>query len=235
MFTSSIPHYDRIYAWKDYAADARQVLALVTRFGRPQSRTLLDVACGTGKHLEQLRSAFEVAGSDLSPGMLRLASERLAGVPLTGGDYRSLDLGRRFDVVTCLFSSIGYCLSEEDLGAAWRSFARHLAPGGVAIVEPWFAPGDVQDGHVALRVIDDPDLKLVRMSTTRVDGRRSVLDMHHLVGTAEGTRHFVERHEVASWSAAEMEAAIRAAGLAPHWVPDGLPRGAWLGCAPPES
>ncbi len=232
MFHDSIDWYDRIYAWKDYGAEARRVAALVARHGRPGSRTLLDVACGTGRHLEHLRGEFDVAGADLSPGMLSRASARLPGVPLTGGDYRSLDLGRRFDVVTCLFSSIAYCLTWDDLAAAWRSFARHLSPGGVALVEPWFAREQIEPGHVALRVIEEPGFKLVRMSTTVVEGSRCRLDMHHLVGTAEGTRHLVESHVVACWPADEMERAIRAAGLEPAWVPDGLPRGVWVGRAP---
>lgn len=231
MFASSTPHYDRIYAWKDYATEAGQVAELVRRHGRPGSRTLLDVACGTGKHLEALRPQFEVAGADLLPEMLAQAAQRLPGVALAQGDFRTLDLGRRFDVVTCLFSSIGYAVTEEDLRAVWRTLARHLAPGGVVIVEPWFSLAGMHPGHVGLRVIDEPDLKLVRMNTTLVEGRLSTMDLHHLVGTAAGTIHFVERHVLASWTDAEMEAAARAAGLRASFEGQALPRGAWIGKA----
>ena len=41
------------------------------------------------------------------------------------------DLGRTFDAVVCLFSSIGYVGTEERLRAAIGSMARHAAPGGM--------------------------------------------------------------------------------------------------------
>lgn len=228
MFDRTIRYYDKIYALKDYAAEARTVAQLVELHGPKPARTLLDLACGTGAHLAHLKSAFAVEGADLMPEMIAAARERLPAVPLHVGDMRSLDLGRRFDVVTCLFSSIGYCLEEADLRAAWRTIARHLVPGGLAIVEPWLQTSEHKPGHVGLRVIDEPDLKIVRMDTPRLEGRRWILDMHHLIGTPEGVEHVVEPHVLASWTSAEMEAAIRAAGLTPRYVPDSLPRGAWL-------
>jgi SAM-dependent methyltransferase len=231
MYASSTPHYDRLYAWKDYAAESKQLVDLVARAGKPGSRTLLDVACGTGKHLEHLRATFAVEGADLVPGMLEQAARRLPGVRLTQGDYRTLDLGRRFDVVTCLFSSIGYATTEADLHAAWRTFARHLVPGGIAIVEPWFVREKIDVTHVGLLVVDDPGLKIVRMNSMRQEGRLSHMDLHHLVGTPAGVTHFVEPHVLACWEPAEMEAAIRAAGLEPVFDAAGLPRGAWIGRA----
>ena len=66
----------------------------------PHASSLLDVGCGTGRHLEYLRSHYEVAGVDISEQLLAQARKRLPGVPLYLGDLRSFDLGRRFDVVT---------------------------------------------------------------------------------------------------------------------------------------
>ena len=79
------------------------------------ARTLLDVACGTGRHLEYLRSSFETEGVDADDAMLDVARARLRDVPLSVGDMRDLDLGRRFDVVTCLFSAIGFVYDLEVL------------------------------------------------------------------------------------------------------------------------
>ena len=232
MFSASLAYYDRIYAWKDYDAEARQVVDLVRARGRPGSRTLLDVACGTGKHLAALQADFEVEGVDLVPEMVALASQRLPGVRVTAGDFRSFDLGRRFDVVTCLFSSIGYATTEADLQATWRTFARHLVPGGIAVVEPWFQREKIDVNHVGSSVVDDPGFKLVRMNSMDQQGRLSCMDMHHLVGTPQGVEHFVERHVLACWTPADMEQAIRSAGLDPAFEATGLPRGAWIGKAP---
>ena len=71
-------------------------------------------------------------------------------------DMTDFDLGRRFDALVCMFSSIGYAKTEERLRAAAEAMGRHLEPGGVLVVEPWLAPDDWQDGHVAATFVDEP-------------------------------------------------------------------------------
>jgi ubiquinone/menaquinone biosynthesis C-methylase UbiE len=104
MFSRSADLYDALYAtFKDYADEAARLRELIG----PDARTLLDVACGTGAHLELLREHYEVVGLDLDPELLAIARGRLPGVELVEGDMTGFDLGRRFDAVACLFSSIG--------------------------------------------------------------------------------------------------------------------------------
>jgi predicted TPR repeat methyltransferase len=64
MFRRSQRIYDAIYAWKDYPTEAERIDAAI-RERRPDATTLLDVACGTGKHLELLRDRYRVEGVDL--------------------------------------------------------------------------------------------------------------------------------------------------------------------------
>ena len=105
------------------------------------------------------------------------------------------DLGRQFDVVTCLFSSIGYAETYERLCLALRSLARHTAPGGLVLIEPWFTPTAWKPNTVHALYIDEPDLKIARIKASFVDGRLLVFDLHYLIGTPEDTEHVVEHHE----------------------------------------
>ncbi|TMF13297.1 MAG: class I SAM-dependent methyltransferase, partial [Chloroflexi bacterium] len=134
MYARSARIYDLLYTGtriKDYATEADVLHALIQRV-HPGARTLLDVACGTGAHLACLRERYDVAGTDVSPEMLAVARERLGDdVPLEVADMRTLHLGRRFDAVTCLFSSIGYVLDSDGLRQTMRRFADHLNVGGV--------------------------------------------------------------------------------------------------------
>src|SRR2546423_1547622 len=141
MFSETAEVYDLVYSWKDYAAEAERVRALVRREGG----TLLDVACGTGRHLELLAPHYRAEGVDLDPAMVEVARAR--GLAAAEADLLTLDLGRRFDVVTCLFSSIGYV---RDLAGAVSRLAAHVAPGGVLVVEPWLAPEQIDPGRVTM-------------------------------------------------------------------------------------
>ena len=114
--------------------------------GVPQARSLLDVACGTGKHLEHLGDEFDCEGLDLNPEFVKLAQQR-TGVRVHSASMDAFDIEERFDAVVCLFSSIGY---TSDLPGAIGSMARHLNPDGVLIIEPWLRP-DQSVGNVSTR------------------------------------------------------------------------------------
>ena len=221
MFTKSARFYDAIYAFKDYAAEAAKIDALIQE-RKPDARTLLDVACGTGLHLQHLRTRYEVEGLDLDRELLAIAAERLPDVPFHQGDMLDFDLGRRFDVVTCLFSSIGYAETVENLDGAVRSMGNHVESGGVLIVEPWFPPDAWQDGFLDAIFVDEPALKLARMSISGREGRLSRIDLHYLVATASGVEHFEETHELGLFTHEEYLDAFRSAGLEVEHDAEGL-------------
>lgn len=197
---------------------------------RPGARTLLDVACGTGKHLEQLRDRHLVEGLDLDDGLLAVARRRLPNVPLHAGDMREFDLGRRFDAVTCLFSAIGHLAATSELDAAIATMGRHLEPGGVLVVEPWLTPEEWIPGRPALLTVDEPDLKIARISMTGTRGTTSLLDFHYLVATPHGLESVTEHLELALFSRDEMTAAFERAGLDVFYDEQGLTgRGLYVG------
>jgi SAM-dependent methyltransferase len=232
VFSRSARIYDAVYSWKEYPREAELVHELV-QARKPGAATLLDVACGTGAHLAELRGRYRCEGVDLDPELLAVARERLPDVPLHEGDMRDFDLGRRFDAVTCLFSSIGYMRSVEELETAVAAMARHLEPGGALLVEPWLTPEAVREPHVAAVFVDEPELKIARVNTIEVDGRRSSFEFQYLVGTPASVEHFTERHDLTLFTHEEQLAAFRAAGLAVEHDEEGLMgRGLYIGVAP---
>ncbi len=230
MYTLTAQYYDKFYNFKDYHAEAAKIRQIVDERLGSGRHSLLDVACGTGKHLEVLRERFDVEGLDLNAELLEVARARLPNVPLHLGDMERFDLGRAFDVVTCLFSSIGYLKTLDRVANACACMARHLNPGGVLLIEPWFTPGEWHPGTVHALVVEEPELKLVRVNTSMVDGRISYFDLHYLIGTPQGTGHLVERHELGLFEQSEMRAALESAGLRVSYDPQGLTgRGLWIG------
>jgi SAM-dependent methyltransferase len=211
-------------AGKDYGAEAAAVTeAVLAR--RPEARTLLDVACGTGEHLSHLRHRFEVEGLELSEHMAAIARTKLGpDIPIHAGDMRSFDLGHTFDAVTCMFSSIGYARDTLQLGRAIGSMAQHLVPGGVLVFDAWLLPEQWLDGHRRAFAVNEEDLTLTRLDTSHRTGRTSVLDFHFAAATGDGVDRFTERHELTMHTAEEYEAALATAGCEAERVP-GLPDG----------
>lgn len=97
----------------------------------------VDLCCGTGAGLARLKRVCteEVLGVDLSQGMLDVAQERLektpgsAKVSLMQSDVLDLDLGARFDVLTC-FGAFGHILEGEQEERFVQRVHRALRPGG---------------------------------------------------------------------------------------------------------
>lgn len=214
VYAASAGAYDLIYdgIGKDYATEAAEVAALV-RARCPHARTLLDVACGTGAHLVHLGEDFAVEGVELSAHMAARARDRLPRVPIHEGDMRLFDLGHRFDAVTCLFSSIGYTRTPEDLARAVAAMRRHLEPGGVLVVDGWLSPDHWTDGHVGATAATEPGRAVARTVRSWRMGRTSVLEMTWVVTTPVGTDTFTERHELGLFTGDEVRAALDGAGL----------------------
>ena len=125
----------------------------------------------------------------------------------------TLDLGERFDVVTCLFSSIAYVPSVRVLRSTVRRLAAHLEPGGVLAVEPWFQPDEWEDGYLAMLTVDQPDLKAARLSRASRRGSASIIDFEYVIADAGGLRRVSERHELRLFRWDQYLDAVAAAGL----------------------
>ncbi len=222
MFNRSAAFYDAIYSFKDYEEEAARIHTIIQEHKRAPGDTLLDVACGTGKHLRFLSRHYQVEGLDLDPGLLEVARRENPGLVFHQGDMTSFDLGRQFDVVTCLFSSIGYAKTLGKMRQTIETLARHLRPDGVLLVEPWFSPDEYQLGFLAARFVDEPELKIARMSISEVVNGVSVLDFHYLVGTPAGIEHFTERHELGLFTREQHLQAFADAGLEATYDPEGL-------------
>jgi len=232
MYTQSAKYYDALYTslGKDYAAESRRIEEIIAERCRSGGNALLDVACGTGKHIEHLRERFACEGLDVARSMLDIAAARNPGVPFHPGDMIGFNLGKRFDAIVCMFGAIAYAPNVQRLDQTLQTFARHLKPGGVVIVEPWVRPADWKDGAVHALFVDEPDLKVARMTVSRRDGNVSVLNFHYMVASRDGIRTFTEPHRLTLFTDDEYHNAFRKAGLFVDYAEDGFfGRGVYVG------
>lgn len=208
--------YEAIYLGrgKDYEAEARTVSGII-RDRTPGARDLLDVGCGPGNHLQYFAAAFgHVEGADLSRAQLDVARKRLPTVALHQADMRDFDLESRFDAVTSLFSSIGNISGTQQLHAAVGSMARHLRPGGVLAVEPWWFTDTFISDYVGADIVEHEGTTISRVSHSVRRGPHSHMEVHYVFARpGEGIWHFTDEHVMALYDRAEYEAAFSEAGL----------------------
>ena len=150
---------------------------LLERLSTRRPGRLLDLGCGTGRHLLPFaRAGWETTGVDLNPHILREAAKKLAdaripvrapGGKTPGGpntarllqtDFLRLDglAGERFDVVLLMFSTLGLVWPEERRRALLAGLRERLAPGGSVFLHVHntryrLAPGDAESGDRIMR------------------------------------------------------------------------------------
>ena len=224
MFTNSIEYYDRIYSeFKDYAAEAKQIDEFLKDIS-PMAKTILDVGCGTGEHARILTEeyGYRVDGIDLEPGFVEIAQKKCPGGTFSLADMTDFDLTKQYDVVTCLFSAIGYVRTVENTAKALGAFSRHLRPGGVMVVEPWISPDQFNDGHYHLQSVDQENLKVARISYSEVVGKISRITFEYLIGVDGRISRESEVHELGLLSFDELAGCFKENGLKFDYDEEGL-------------
>lgn len=216
--------YDLIYSHRDYAAEATKLSELIEQHCTSGGNRILDAACGTGSNMKYLGDlGFSVDGFDISPEQIVAARKKLPGAPIVQADLLDFEMYQQYDVVLCLFNSIGYLKTKGNLVQVVANMARHTKPGGIIIIEPWLKPEDFiirsvsfDTAHVGV------DLSVVRMAISDLDNNITTLKLHHMVRTGREIKHFVETHELATYTDEDFNDAFRKAGLEPNADPTGL-------------
>jgi SAM-dependent methyltransferase len=215
VFTESAELYDLIYSsFKDYPGEARDIAALLRRV-RPDCHTVLDVACGTGEHARLLAAdhGFRVDGLDLDPAFVKIAAAKHPAGRFQTADMIDFHLGRRYDAVLCLFSSIGYARTLSNVRRALACFREHLADGGVVIVEPWFPPGVLDPARTDTRTIETKGLCIVRTGRVEIEGGMSRVLFDYEIDEGGEARHAREVHELGLFTTSDMLRCFEDAGL----------------------
>ena len=232
MFSNSAEYYDRIYSkFKNYEEECEKIQKIL-QTEQPQAVTILDVACGTGKHAQILHDkyGYSIDGVDLEQKFVEIARENVPSGNFYQADMTDFSLGKTYDVVMCLFSSIGYVKTLEVLLETLKCFRNHLNESGIVIVEPWFTPEVFIPGKIHLTIADDEDIKIVRMGDSNLKDKISYLNFEYLIGTEARIERASETHELGLFTIQEMTDCFEKAGFEVEYDSEGLfNRGLYIG------
>lgn len=213
-FKTISSYYDALYVKdREYSPEAAKVKELLTRHGVPRQADLLVLACGTGGHLPYFKDEYQVSGLDLSEDMLALARKKYPDLTFHLGNLIDFALETDFDAMICLYGSIGFVKTVENLRASMKRIAAHLRPGGLALITPWSTVEDFQD-LIVVDAADKPDLKIARMEQVRLKEPKLVeVTFHHLLGKNNEVTYHKQSMEIGLFSRQEYVQAMTDAGL----------------------
>ena len=122
--------YLELYSHRDENEARRQVAffrAEVWAIDGP----VLDLACGTGRHIQELQAhGYHPIGCDLSYILLRTGVGEYGAMPVARADMRQLPFcNASFAGLVNFFTSFGYFATEEENAQVVREMSRVLEPG----------------------------------------------------------------------------------------------------------
>jgi SAM-dependent methyltransferase len=224
-------YYDVFVDWDGRLS--REMPGLEKLLASVGARKVLDVGCGTGRHVDALVTrGYEAHGADVSDDMLSQARELLgARAPLHvwrlgEPPSSSLRAAAPFDAITCLGNVWPQVATEAEARATASAFLELLRPGGLVVLglKAFAHRRATKDPHLPLmkREHDGRALWFVRFvdftTPPLADGTR-VVDLH--VAVLAGDAHAPERealHHGATcmreWSADALSAWLGARGFA---------------------
>lgn len=215
--------YDRFHRRKAYPVETDQIRAAFDQAGGVDS--VLDLGCGTGRHLELLAAAgYAVTGVDRSPSMAAAARARLAPfgprATVLESDLLALEATRRFDAVIMMFALISYQVSNAATLAVLRAAHGQLRPGGVLVLDLLDAgsvlTGPARDGGLAAVADGERELLCAYTDQCRADEQVSELTLR--MWLLEGGRvvdEDTEVHPLRYFLPREMDLLLEVAGFHP--------------------
>lgn len=213
-FKTISTYYDALYVnGREYAPEAAKVKELLAKHGVPSRADLLVLACGTGGHIPYFKDDYNVSGLDLSEDMLDLAREKFPDIRFHLGNLIDFELPTEFDAMICLYGSIGFVKTVDNLRASMKRIATHLRPDGLALITPWSTVEDFQN-LIVVDAADQPDLKIARMEQVRLKEPKIVeVTFHHLLGKNNEVTYHKQSMEIGLFSREEYISAMTDAGL----------------------
>jgi SAM-dependent methyltransferase len=128
--------YLELYSYRDENEAKQQVAFFREQCGEVKG-PVLDLACGTGRHIQELAAiGYQAVGCDLSYTMLRTGLRDYGAMPVARADMRQLPFcsGSLAGLVN-FFTSFGYFATEEENLAVVREMSRVLREDAVLLFD----------------------------------------------------------------------------------------------------
>ncbi len=132
------PYYHVLYNKRDEHEASEFIHRLQLKLAIPPKSTVLDAACGQGRHAKILHKLdLIVDGFDLSPANIKVAKNKKSiGLDFFVHDIRdTLPKQDTYDIIFNFFTSFGYFDHKSDNQKAFQSLSNGLKKGGILVMD----------------------------------------------------------------------------------------------------
>ena len=131
------PYYHILYKNRDNHEARVFIKSLVDLLQLPEASSVLDLACGKGRHSITLNEfGYNVLGVDLSAQSIAHANHfSNSSLSFAVQDMREPIQSKRFDAVFNLFTSFGYFSSKHENEKVCQAMAQMLNAGGKLVID----------------------------------------------------------------------------------------------------
>ena len=158
------PFYHILYKDRDHKEAQSFMENLTSYLNIPEGGTILDLACGKGRHSVYLNSiGYDVTGLDLSPQSIAYAKQYENDTLHFDVHDMSTPYTKQFDAVFNLFTSFGYFDKEEDNLNTIKAIKANLKRDGIGVID--FMNVDYVKANLVkedTKTVDGIDFKLRR-------------------------------------------------------------------------
>ncbi|NIQ05932.1 MAG: class I SAM-dependent methyltransferase, partial [Candidatus Korarchaeota archaeon] len=160
-------YYEKIYSERTYQKEVDFVESLLKK--HEIGGKIPDVGCGTGKHVKLLKEKGHVVkGMDKSEEMLEIARENVKDVEFIKGDIKNFTTSEKFDTILCLFTTMNYNKTIEEVQKTLQNFYNALGRKGVVIFDIGLT--EEASGGPGLTVFTADELQIARVAIWRPRG-----------------------------------------------------------------
>jgi len=184
---------------------------------------MLDLACGTGTvAIAMALQGWTVVGVDGSEAMLAEARQKmqLLGDSIPAGqiewqqaDMRRFELQTPVDLATCLYDSLNYMLTSDDLLAVFRRVHAALRPGGLFLCDMNTAYALETYWDEGTYVTDTPEITVIMASRHDYVRHRSTVQVTCFERAGELYRKIQETHVEQAYPSEHVSTLLTDAGL----------------------
>lgn len=196
LYDKLAQYYDVIYAKKNFSGEAKWIYNYLKNRGLLKNASLLDIACGTGRHIAYWQKFYQCIGVDISRNAIKLAQKRVPDASFFVADMQKLQLDMKFDIVACLFGSIAYARALPKLKKTLQTFSAHIKTNGFLVIEPWISLKDFVSGLTSSRCFETEHGTMHRLSLSHKRANGADIEEHYLISSNGNIKYYNDVHSI---------------------------------------